>query len=94
MPGGGSKPGERRGGRRKGTPNKVTAKAKDAIALAAAGLGGAKRLQEWAQEDPANERAFWTQIYTKLVPHEVTGEDGKALLPTVVKHVIQPDDGK
>jgi hypothetical protein len=28
MPGGGSKPGERRGGRQKGTPNKVTAEAR------------------------------------------------------------------
>jgi hypothetical protein len=28
MPGGGSKPGERRGGRAKGTPNKVTAEVK------------------------------------------------------------------
>jgi hypothetical protein len=29
MPGGGSKPGERRGGRKKGTPNKATAEVKD-----------------------------------------------------------------
>ena len=31
MPGGGSKPGERRGGRKKGTPNKRTAKAAKTI---------------------------------------------------------------
>lgn len=31
MPGGGSKPGERRGGRQKGTPNKITRDARAAI---------------------------------------------------------------
>ena len=64
------------GGRVKGTPNKTTVAAKDAIAAAAEGLGGTKRLIEWAKEDPANERAFWASIYTKLLPLQVTGEDG------------------
>jgi hypothetical protein len=30
----------------------------------------------WAQEDPANERAFWATIYPKLLPLQVSGEDG------------------
>lgn len=64
------------GGSRKGIPNKNTQLAKDAIALAADKLGGAERLVAWAQEDPANERVFWGQIYTKLLPLQVTGEGG------------------
>lgn len=72
----GSKPGERRGGRQKGTPNKLTTSAREAIAIAAQKLGGEKRLAEWAQEDPANESAFWTKIYPRLVPVEVGGPQG------------------
>lgn len=64
----GSKPGERRGGRKKGTPNKTTSLAKDAIAKAADRLGGVNRLVEWAKSEPQNERVFWGQIYTKLLP--------------------------
>ena len=48
--------------------------AKDAIAQAAAGLGGVDRLIEWAREDPANERVFWGTIYPKLLPLQVTGD--------------------
>lgn len=63
-------------GRPKGVPNKTTQTAKDAIALAAAELGGAARLVEWAKEDPQNEKAFWASIYPKLLPLQVTGEGG------------------
>lgn len=72
----GNKPGP---GRPKGSPNKTTKAAKDAIAEAAAKLGGANRLVTWAKEDPLNERAFWSSIYPKLLPLQVTGEDGGAL---------------
>ena len=58
-------------GRPKGSPNKVTAAAKDAIAQAAQELGGANRIVAWAREDPLNERAFWSTIYPKLLPLQV-----------------------
>ena len=61
-------------GRKKGEQNKTTRLAKEAIALAAEGLGGTDRLIEWAQEDSKNESAFWTQIYTKLLPLQVKAE--------------------
>lgn len=64
------------GGRQKGTPNKSTQAAKDAIAQAAAELGGAARLVEWAKADKANERIFWGTIYPKLLPLQVSGEGG------------------
>ena len=80
-------------GRKKGAVNKTTALAKDAIARAAEGLGGAARLQAWASEDPINERVFWGTIFPKLLPLQVTGANGGAL---VVKlrgddDDIQPD---
>lgn len=69
----GGKPGP---GRPKGSPNKVTAAAKDAIAQAAEELGGFQRIVDWAKEDPLNERAFWATIYPKLIPVQVSGEGG------------------
>lgn len=66
-------------GKPKGAISKTTRTAKEAIALAAEGLGGADRLIAWAKEDPANERAFWASIYPKLIPVQLTGEDGGAI---------------
>lgn len=63
-------------GKPKGAISKTTRTAKEAIALAAEGLGGADRLVAWAQEDPLNERAFWSSIYPRLLPLQVTGEGG------------------
>lgn len=63
-------------GRPAGSLNKTTATAKEAIAFAAKGLGGAQRLVEWAKEDPKNETAFWVSIYPKLLPLQLTGTDG------------------
>lgn len=67
------------GGRKKGSPNKTTQAAKDAIAQAASELGGAARLVEWAREDKLNERVFWGTIYPKLLPLQVngSGENGE-----------------
>ena len=81
----GRKPGTpKTGGRLKGTPNKVTALAKDAIAVAAERLGGIDRLVEWARADPANERVFWGTIYTKLLPLQVSGDPGAPLISKII----------
>ena len=62
-------------GKPKGALSKTTKQAKEAIALAAEGLGGAERLQAWAQEDQKNEAAFWTIIYPKLLPLTLSGDE-------------------
>lgn len=62
---------KRGAGRPKGSRNKTTVAAKEAIALAAEGLGGTDRLIDWAKEDPQNERVFWGSIYPKLIPIDV-----------------------
>ena len=90
----GPKPGTPRvGGRQKGTPNKLTTLAKDAIAPAAEGLGGTKRLIAWAKSDEQNERVFWGQIYTKLLPLQLTGEDGGPIEHKVSRIEIVAADG-
>lgn len=70
---------KRGAGRPKGSKNKLAKEAKDVIAQAAAGLGGAERLLEWAKTDPLNERAFWSTIYPKLLPLTVSGDPSSPL---------------
>jgi hypothetical protein len=66
-------------GRRPGTPNKTTVAVKDAIMMAADRLGGVERLVAWCKEKPVNERLFWTQIYTKLLPLKIRADIRHAL---------------
>lgn len=75
-------------GRPKGSPNKVNKAAKDAIAEAAESLGGVDRLVAWAKEDPLNERSFWSSIYPKLLPLQVSGEGGGPILFQEVRRLI------
>ena len=75
-------------GKPKGALSKTTRAAKEAIAFAAEGLGGADRLIAWAQEDPKNESAFWTSIYPKLLPLQVAGDSENPLHTiTKIEHV-------
>jgi peptide deformylase len=66
-------------GRPKGSLNKTTKAAKEAIAIAAEELGGSDRLVAWAKEDQKNEHAFWTTIYPKLIPIDVKASGALSL---------------
>ena len=79
-------------GRPKGALNKTTQSVKEAIELAAAGLGGALRLQEWAASDPSNERVFWGQIYPKLLPLQVQGDANNPLAVAIIERRIVKAD--
>jgi hypothetical protein len=69
---GGSKPGERRGGRQKGTPNQLGRDVKEMI-LGALQAGGGQAWLERQME--ANPTAFMTLV-GKVLPLQVTGEGG------------------
>ena len=69
MSGGGSKPGERRGGRKKGATNKITRDLKDMILGALDEAGGAQYLAAQADKNPS---AFLALI-GKILPLQVTG---------------------
>jgi hypothetical protein len=88
------KKGEKRPGqgRPKGSLSKTTRTAKEAISLAAEGLGGAERLIAWVQEDPLNERAFWSTIYPKLLPLQVNGPgaNGEHLFQAIERRIVDP----
>jgi hypothetical protein len=77
-------------GRQAGVPNKTTIAAKEAIAMAAEGLGGVDRLIAWAQEDPLNERAFWSGIYPKLIPVTLAGEKNAPLVLRLERVLVDP----
>lgn len=73
--------GVKTGGRKAGTPNKVTKALKDMVLGALDRVGGEEYLIEQARENPT---AFLT-ILGKCMPKEITGSDGKPLIPTKLK---------
>lgn len=66
--------GKKTGGRQKGTPNKLTSLARQAIEQAAEGLGGAERLEKWVRGDPT------INLFPKLLPLQVTCKDEEPLI--------------
>lgn len=75
--------GKKTGGRQKGTPNKLTQDAKEAIEFVAQGLGGADGMLAWAQEDKVNERIFWSNIYPRILPKEVKADVDASLIVNI-----------
>nr|DAT53543.1 MAG TPA: crossover junction endodeoxyribonuclease [Bacteriophage sp.] len=65
-------------GRPKGVPNKMTMAVKEMVLKALNELGGVEYLKSIAQIEP---RAFVT-LLSKCIPNEVTGKDGKDLVPS------------
>ena len=83
----GGKPGP---GRPKGSQNKVSKEAKLVIAEAAEKLGGTDRLVKWAKEAAENEKAFWSQIYPKLVAITVAGDAENPLKTVTTIELVAP----
>lgn len=59
------------GGRQKGTPNKLTTSAKEAIEQAFDGIGGVEALKTWAR---LNQNIFYGTVWPKIIPHTVAGD--------------------
>jgi len=65
------------------SPVTLTRDAKAAIQMAFEDLGGIPRLVAWATQ-PQNLGAFYTQIWSKIVPKDVKAEvDGKLVIEVV-----------
>ena len=62
--------GTKTGGRKKGTPNKLTGAVKDMVLQALDGAGGVTYLQACARDNPA---AFLT-LLGKVIPLQVAGD--------------------
>lgn len=76
-------------GKPKGTKNRQTVAVKQCILNAFESIGGVKNLVKWAQ---ANEGEFYTKMYIKVMPTEVTGEDGGDIQITIKKIVHSARD--
>lgn len=63
--------GKKTGGRRPGSPNRLTSDVRDVILKVANDLGGQKRMLSWVRESPDNEKLFWVNIYPKLLPRDM-----------------------
>jgi hypothetical protein len=72
-------------GRAPGTLNHRTVFVKNMLEEAVLSLGGLDRLLWWVKKDPANEYAFWTILYPKLIPLQIQGS-GKVDLSVTIKH--------
>jgi hypothetical protein len=75
MAGKGSKPGERRGGRKKGTPNKLTKDVKTALLNAFSKAGGEDYLLTVAKTDPKT----FCALLGKAMPMQVAGDPDSPL---------------
>ena len=80
---GGSKPGERRGGRKRGTPNKITRSLKETILGALEAEGGIDYLRAVARENPT----VFCALLAKVLPLSVVDEK-PAEVPMVTKIVF------
>lgn len=74
-------------GRPKGALNKSTKAVKDALVQAFDELGGVDSLKLWASE---NKTAFY-QLWGKMLPLQVTGEDGGPIVTRVELAALDDD---
>jgi len=74
--------GRKTGGRQKGSPNKLTATLKDMVLQALDESGGVEYLKQTAIDNPS---AFLTLV-GKVMPLQVTGENGGPVTMTVTWH--------
>lgn len=83
----GSKPGERRGGRQKGVPNKLSGDVKAMILAALDEAGGMAYLVEQAANNP---NAFMT-LLGKVLPMTVGGDPNNPIATSLTVTFVQPD---
>jgi hypothetical protein len=75
MPRGGSAPGERRGGRQRGTPNRLTGDVRAMILGALSEVGGQSYLARQAEQNPV---AFMALV-GRVLPLQAADHDGERL---------------
>jgi hypothetical protein len=75
----GSRPGERRGGRRRGTPNKTTTALKEAILEAAELAGGDGGLVGYLTTLAKTNTSAFATLLGKVLPLQVSGEGGGSI---------------
>ncbi len=77
-------------GRKPGQVMPRTLNARRVIETAFERIGGMNRLVAWIKEDPRNEFAFMTQMYTRLLPVRMEGQGPHGEIELNVK--IKPEE--
>jgi hypothetical protein len=71
-------------GRKPGTPNKMTATAKEALTLAFQGIGGVPALTEWAKDNQTEFYKIWSRLLPQEVNAALTGKDGRDIIVKII----------
>lgn len=79
---------EKVGGRKKGTPNKLTGTFREAICLAYLSIGGHEAFARWASQN----RTEFYRIAARLIPTEIKNSDGEVI--TVIIDRTAMDSGR
>lgn len=82
--------GPKTGGRAKGVTNKTTALLKDAILQAAEGAGGKDGLVGYLQTQANKNPGPFLALVGKVLPLQVTGEDGGPIRGDVRVTIVDP----
>lgn len=77
-------------GRPKGSQNKTTIAAKEAIAQAFEKMGGVEALVSWGMESDDNRKVFYSQIWPKIVPLTVGGDSENPLVTEIRQTIVRP----
>ena len=72
----------RTGGRKKGTPNRISGAVKENIIAVFEQTGGQKAMADWATKN----RTEFYRLYGRLLPHEVTTPDGSGGFSFIVRN--------
>jgi hypothetical protein len=81
----GSRPGEKRGGRKPGVPNKNTAAVKATVVQAFEELGGVPGFVAWGKKYPTE----FYKIYAKLLPTEIKADVAGGLRMELVEEIVE-----
>lgn len=68
--------GKKTGGRKKGTPNKVSGTVRESLISVYEGLGGDQAMLSWAAENPDEFYRHWIKMLPTEVKQDVTSSDG------------------
>jgi len=77
-------------GRPKGVPNKTTTQLKEAILLAAEQAGGEDGMVGYLKEQAIKNPASFIPLLGKVLPMQITGEDGGSIVHEVRIVGVQP----
>jgi len=69
----------------------MTTAAKEAIEIVFQGLGGTDALQAWAKSDPDNLKAFYVQIWPKILPLQVNANVTAQIGMPEINLTVQPE---